>query len=255
MVCTLRQPLDNLLPTPHVIFFREIAFFFIFFFLTQMILSLQMGRILIFSIVVALLFAFAAAQTDFDVTTATYLGDSSDSEAVVAVAIQSDGDIVVVANLGPNTPVMANASLLNGATVNSQASVLILAPDGKSVKFAARIGTEAMDAAIDPQDRIYIALAFEGGISLNADATSVRWSAVSDSAPSSTGLRRAMIHRVDVGSAGTVAFLMTANQSTPTSRPNTDVSPGPGFVLVFNTAGQPISRFAGAPGTRNVLVR
>jgi hypothetical protein len=32
MVCTLRQPLDNLLPTPHVIFFREIAFFFIFFF-------------------------------------------------------------------------------------------------------------------------------------------------------------------------------------------------------------------------------
>jgi outer membrane protein assembly factor BamB len=203
----------------------------------------------------SLLLCAARAQNAFDLTQSTYLGDTSDDEAVVAVAIQSNGDVVVVANLGFNTSVAYGAVLLNGATATSRSCVLILSPDSKSVKFAARIGEDAMDAAIDSSDRIYIAMGVGGVLALDASGGVVRWTSPSASSIGTGGVTlRALIHRIDVGKAGTVAVLMSGIQQSITSRPDTDKTSGPGTIIVFQNDGTEIAQYAG-PSGRNVLVR
>ncbi|MFM2090291.1 MAG: hypothetical protein RLZZ127_780, partial [Planctomycetota bacterium] len=186
-----------------------------------------------------LLLALAAAlpAAEFDLTSAGYLGDGSDDDEVLGVAIQADGDVVVAASAGPDTPALRDAVLLGGATAQSRGVVLVLTPDGRSVKSAARLPAVPLDIALDAQDRIYVALGDAGGAALDARAGAWRWAVAAPVDPRDAS-RVGAVHRVDAAE-DRIAFLSAAYGAT-----GFDATPGQGQVLVWTATGAETARFA-----------
>ncbi len=175
---------------------------------------------------------------DFGIAMATYLGDGSDHEAVRAVRIQADGDIVVAVEAGPATPLLADAPRLGGADAEATGAILILAPDGRTVKAKARIPGQPRDLALDARDNLYLAAGDGGLLCLSPEANAIRWQALAGT----------YVHRVDVGRAGTVAALAPANPA------DADAKAGNGTVCLFAPDGRQLAAFKGGAGDdRNVL--
>ena len=188
-------------------------------------------------IFVGLILITHAVAAEFGVSTASYLGDSGNADAVRGARILSDGKIVLAANLGTAAP-GGTVTLLNGATATTPGAIVRLSPDGKTVLSVTRLAAEVRDLAIDAADNLYVAAGNDGVIKLNATATTVVWQ----------GAAGNYIHRVDAGQAGRCAALSTTTPS------NADEAAGAGTVWSFDAAGALVASWAGKNNTMDVCL-
>jgi hypothetical protein len=159
------------------------------------------------------------------------------ADAVRAVALQSDGSIVVGGTFASLSLGSTMIRALAGATDASQGIVLRLSPDGRRVLAATRVGPAVSDLALDASDRVYVAASSSGAVVLAADLSAlVRAHAAGD------------VRRIDVGSDGTYAALVP---STPASA---ETTPGAGRVFVFGADGAALSMFDGHRNTLDLAV-
>ncbi len=140
---------------------------------------------------------FAAAKPNlYEVTASSYLGASGGGDCVHGCAVQSDGTVVIAANIGDARPGGLTPALVNGATHQSWAAILRLSADGRSVLSVTRVAERLLDLAIDERDNIYVAMWSAGAAKLDPRAGSVIWSR-SD----------ASCQRIDAGAGGYCAAL------------------------------------------------
>lgn len=178
----------------------------------------------------------AGAAGPYDLTTASFLGDASDIDSVRGARIQSDGTVVLAANIGSAVPGPA-PTLLNGANATSRGAVLRLSADGQTVLSVTRLADRVLDLALDDNDNITVALWSQGLIKLDPTAGQVVW----DKSPGK-------VMRVDAGGAGYVAALVT------TAADPDDSSPGSGSVHLYRPDGTPLADFAGHRNTLDVCL-
>ncbi len=191
------------------------------------------------ALVLVLLLGLSNAHAgDFDLTAAGYLGDASDDEEIMTACIKANGDIVVAAVAGPNVPALADAVLLNGATGQTKGVVMVLSPDGKTVKTCARVANRVYDMALDAAENIYVAVGTQGLLALDPTATTVRWS-VAAPVDILDANKVAFLHRVDANGT-TVAILASA---TGVSEGDLDSKVGTGTVIVRTSDGVETARF------------
>lgn len=158
-------------------------------------------------------------------------------DAVRAVAIQSDGSILVGGTFPSLTIPSVTIRALGAATNTSAGVVVRLSPDARRVLSAVRVGPMVSDLAIDSSDRAYVAASTAGGLVLAADLASVvRTHDVGD------------VRRIDAGADGTYAMLV------PSSPANAESTPGEGTVHVFGADGARRSMFAGHRNTLDLAV-
>src|SRR5512135_3277871 len=98
-----------------------------------------------------------AAITENSFSACSLLGGTNDS--VRAARIQSDGSIVLAANV-------SDGPIAKAASGTGKGMVICLAPGGAKVLAATRVSAEIRDLAIDGKDQIYVALGQEGAIKL-----------------------------------------------------------------------------------------
>ncbi len=125
-----------------------------------------------------LILAFCFRPTlaeDYTITASSWIGDTSQSESVVAVSILSDGRILLGANIYGAGPGSAVDTYLNGATDVSRGTLMFLNKSGTLVEKVVKIADKILDMDIDAQDDIYVAAGNDGLLKLNADAASVIW--------------------------------------------------------------------------------
>jgi len=116
------------------------------------------------------------SSTMYEVTASSYIGGSGADDSVRGCAIQSDGTVVLAANIGDAAPGGLTPILLSSATSSSPGAVVRLSPDGRTVLSVTRLADLVLDLAVDENDNVYVALWSEGVIKLNSTATSVIWS-------------------------------------------------------------------------------
>lgn len=121
------------------------------------------------SAALALLVSWALCQAahtvgagDFEFVTASYLGAAGFDDRVVGARIQSDGAIVLAANLGPGV----KAPGLN-VEAGKNGCVLRLSPDGRKLLGAAAVARELKDLALDERDNLYVAAGADGLLKLS----------------------------------------------------------------------------------------
>ncbi len=99
--------------------------------------------------------------TNSPLSVATVLGGPGDNDAVVGVRIQSDGSVVVAANLAQGTRIADR--VVKGTPVDGTVGVVLrLTSDGKQVLSLLPIAAKLHDLAIDDADRIYLAAGAAG---------------------------------------------------------------------------------------------
>jgi len=133
----------------------------------------------------------------YDITESSYIGGQEGKGAVMGSAILSNGNIVLAVNLDSVNPGAKTPILLNGSNARSGGAIVLLAPDGKSVKSVTRVSEQVADLATDNNDNIYVAAGTKGLLKLNSDATSLLYSKVFEK----------NVHRVDAGATGYVVVL------------------------------------------------
>lgn len=176
------------------------------------------------------------AQTDpYAITTASFLGDASSTDRVRGARIQSDGTIVVAANIGSANPGGVTPILLNGASVASRGAIIRLSADGQTVVSVTRFADQVEDVAIDNDDTIYVAAWDDGMVKLNPAATDI----VDIQTPGK-------VLRVDAGGSGYAAALVTSSSDPDRS------DPGSGTVAVYTPSG--MNSFAGRHNTLDVCL-
>jgi hypothetical protein len=173
--------------------------------------------------------SWGAALTEASFSVCSLLGGSNDS--VRAARLQSDGSVVLAANVsvGP----VAQAAAGNAA---GRGLVIRLAPGGSHLLAALRVGAEVRDLALDSQDNIYAALGREGAAKLDPQAKRVLWK-------KDTG---GLAARLDAAKDGTCAVL---NYDT-----DNDTTPGPGTVVVLAADGRQLSTFKGRHHTIDLAI-
>ncbi len=180
----------------------------------------------------------SSAFAQYTLSTSSYLGDGGSTDKVFGSRIQSDGTIVLAANIGSATPGGKTAVLLNGATSSSSGAIIRLAADGRTVLSVTRVAAQVLDLAIDGSDNIYVAAATGGVLKLNATASILSWARLA-------GIH---IHRVDAGPGGYSVALK------PSSITTADENAGTGTVYVFQANGTEVANFAGHRNTQDVAI-
>ncbi|MCC5829936.1 MAG: PKD domain-containing protein [Phycisphaeraceae bacterium] len=137
----------------------------------------------------------------FDYSTSSWLGGAGNDQEVRGAIIQSDGTVVLAANIGNAQPGGLTPDLLGSATGSSSGAIIRLSADGTQVLSVARLAGKVMDLAADSAGNLYVAMWTEGFAKLNPDATSVLWS------KSTMDLGFANVQRIDAGPDGYVAVL------------------------------------------------
>ena len=170
-----------------------------------------------------------AVDTEFGVNASTYLGDITGNESVYGMVYQSDGTLVVAANIGPITPGGVVPTYLNGATDQSPGTILRLAGDGKSVLSVTRLADAVYDLSVDGSDRLLVAAGSDGLLQLNATADGIVASALGGS----------FVYRADAAPDGHAVALVPDGLSDP------DQKAGSGTVYVFDASLAQINRFGG----------
>lgn len=170
-----------------------------------------------------------AAITETSFSTCSLLGGSNDS--VRAARIQSDGAIVLAANVSAG-PLAASGS---GGS-EGKGMVIRLAPGGTRVLASRRLAAEVRDLALDGQDNLWVALGRAGVVKLDATATQELWK-------QETG---GICARVDATRDGTCAILNYSNDN--------DTTAGAGTVLVLAADGRRLGSFKGRHHTIDIAV-
>ncbi|NOK62679.1 MAG: hypothetical protein GFH27_549293n75 [Chloroflexi bacterium AL-W] len=181
--------------------------------------------------------AFQAELSPYDITSASFLGTDGDADRIRGARIQSDGTVVLAANIGNSVPGDAEPILLNGASATSGGAIIRLSADGRSVLSVTRIAAQVEDLALDATDTMYVAAWEDGLIKLDSTASTLLFADPTNK-----------VLRVDAGGEGFVAALQT-----DTSDPDSS-SPGKGRVVVYDTDHQELGNFAGKHNTLDVCL-
>lgn len=155
--------------------------------------------ILLFASLLVLPSPVAAAADEpegYRVLMSSRLGGQGDADAVVGTAIQSDGSVVIAANLTPGATFGKAAVNFAGGSANGAVGVVArLSADGATLQSMQVIAAPVHDLAIDGQDRVYVAAGDTGIGRLDAKVTQ------------SELMYKAQgpVERIDVAADGTVA--------------------------------------------------
>ncbi len=210
------------------------------------ICSLQRRAWMLLSLL-ALLLALAlplAAQDiggGYTCDSSSFLGGSATDDSVFGSIVQSDGTIVLAANISSATPGGLTPILLNGATISSPGAILRLSSNGRTVLSVTRLASKVTDLAVDSSDNLYVAAWDQGLIKLNASASSMTWQRTF------TGMN---VWRADAGPAGNCVALAKSNTITDPDKEDS----GSGTIYVYNTGGTLFGSFAGYRNTLDVTI-
>ncbi|MHC4200741.1 MAG: hypothetical protein ACYSU0_12180, partial [Planctomycetota bacterium] len=107
-------------------------------------------------------------SSGYGIAVSSYLGGSRFDDSVVGSRIQSDGTIVLTANVGADFRLSIGAAggrraAARGRAANQGGGVVVrLSPDGRKLLSLRPIGGELKDMAIDGEDNIYLAAGARG---------------------------------------------------------------------------------------------
>jgi len=107
----------------------------------------------------------------YAIVASSFLGGRGFDDAVVGARIQSDGTIVLAANLAPDIARHIQGAGKGGGTV------IRLSADGTKVLSVKTVASEVKDMAVDAKDSIVLAAGDDGVIKLNADGARQVWTA------------------------------------------------------------------------------
>jgi parallel beta-helix repeat protein len=175
----------------------------------------------------------------YDISASSYIGGSSVDDSVRGCAIQSDGTVVLAANISDATPGGVTPILLNGATSSSPGTIVRLSPDGTTVLSVTRVADLVLDLVVDDSNNLYVALWTQGMVKLNPTATSVLWSKTPESGN---------IMRLDAGPVGYCVTLKTSASDPDTAYP------GSGEIAVYDPNGAELGSFPGYRRTFDVCI-
>lgn len=173
--------------------------------------------------------ATAAVGEQWQILAASLVGRPGDS--VVAVAIQSDGSLVLAANV-------SGGPLVPGEPARDKPSgrLLRLSADGRKLLASVALPGDAADMAIDGTDNIYLATS-AGALKLDPQGSKVLWR-FDVGGPCS---------RIDVAVDGHCAALRYDN-------PEQDTVTGAGTIFVIDPQGKQLGQFRGHHNTCDVCV-
>jgi hypothetical protein len=112
----------------------------------------------------------SGAPASYSILTSSYLGEAGHDDSVEAAKIQSDGTLVLAANIGPGVQAKLGIKSSRG-----NGCILLLSPGGKRVKAARCVATRVMDLAVDGGDHIYVAADEDGVLALSPAADRTLW--------------------------------------------------------------------------------
>ncbi len=187
-----------------------------------------------------------SVQAQYDISTASYLGGSSDEDEIRGTRILSDGTIVIIANIGSLTPGGVTPILLNGATASSGGVVIRLTGDGQTVLSVTRIADQVNDMSIDGSDNIYVALHLQGFVKLNSTATTVLLQ--KDPGTDGNPEKTFKIWRIDAAVNGTVTTLQHDEDDLTAKTVNT------GLIRTYDSAGTEIGAHNGWRNTLDICI-
>jgi len=178
-------------------------------------------------------------MSSYKISASSYIGGSDANDSVRGCGIQSDGTVVLAANIGDAAPGSLEPILLNDANESSSGAIIRLSADGTTVLSVTRLADLVLDLAVDGNDNLYVALWTEGMVKLDPSATSVLWS----KKPETGG-----IIRLDVGARGYCVTLKTL-----AAEPDTDYL-GQGEISVYDPNGAELGTFPGYRRTFDVCI-
>lgn len=108
------------------------------------------------------------ARADFHLAAASFLGGSGDDDVVVGCAIQSDGKIVLAANLSPGA-----LPQLKEEIAETAGFLMWLSPDGQKLLVVKRMPATITDLSLDAKDRLHVGLGDAGLTVLEPNAGGV----------------------------------------------------------------------------------
>ncbi|HEX8660019.1 MAG TPA: T9SS type A sorting domain-containing protein [Hymenobacter sp.] len=190
------------------------------------------------ALLMCLLWFSNPAKAQFNVSSASYLGDETDADQVKGSRIQSDGTIVLAANIGKAKPGNVAPTLLNNAAATASGAIIRLSTDGRTVLSVTRLAEQVYDLALDGSDNIFVAAGTAGIIKLTPNAGTVTWNRLSGS----------YVHRVDAASDGTSVALV------PTNVNGADLAGGAGRITAFDKGGAVVVGFTGYSNTQDVCL-
>ncbi|MCC5829935.1 MAG: PKD domain-containing protein [Phycisphaeraceae bacterium] len=176
----------------------------------------------------------------FDPSASSWLGGSGTNDAVRGAVIQSDGTVVLAANISDALPGGLTPTILGSATANSSGSIVRLSSDGTQVLSVTRLANMVLDLSSDDAGNLYVAMAGEGFAKLNPDADQLLWS------KDTTTLSMSNVQRVDAASGGTVAVLGGGGIDAVTSLG--------GDMRVFDSAGNQLGGFTTGRWTNDIAL-
>jgi len=116
------------------------------------------------------------AASAYDFVTSSFLGASGFDDSVVGARIQSDGTIVLAANLGTDIGQKVKAAGEIRLAADRNGCIVRLTPDGRKLLSIASVAKEVKDMAVDDQDNIYLAAGADGLVKMSPKADRVLWS-------------------------------------------------------------------------------
>jgi hypothetical protein len=115
----------------------------------------------------------AHAGEDLELVTSSFLGGADYDNSVVGARIQSNGTIVLAANLG--TDAAKRIRFPDADAADRHGCIVRLAADGTKALGLHVVAAELKDLAIDNDDNLYLAAGDEGLVKLSPDAAKVIW--------------------------------------------------------------------------------
>ncbi|MFP4164524.1 MAG: hypothetical protein ACLFQB_11095 [Chitinispirillaceae bacterium] len=180
---------------------------------------------------VLLLCAVTADLHAFTLSGVSWLGGSGDDDMAVGTCIQSQGTIVIAANINDASPGDATPALLNDAAETSSGAVIIVNENGTEIISVTRVASEVLDMATDSDDNIYIAAAQDGILKLDPSAQNLVYKKECGG----------YCLRLDAAEDGTVAGLNASGSNS-------------GTIYVYDNEGTELGSFSGHRKTQDVAV-
>jgi hypothetical protein len=132
----------------------------------------------------------------------TLLGGTGTNDEVRASVIQSDGTIVLAANVSDATLTGVTPAFLNNATVTTSGTIIRLNAKGTTVLSVTKLANKITDMSTDSLNNLFVAAGAEGVFKLNATANQVIWQKTLPK----------YAHRIDAGKSGK-SIVMTATET------------------------------------------
>ncbi len=182
----------------------------------------------------------SASSNLFDFDAASFLGGSNTADAVRGAVIQSDGTVVLAANISDASPGGVTPVLLDSATASTSGAIVRLSSDGQTVLSVSRLADKVLDLSNDASGNLYVASYTDGFYKLNADASAVLWN------KTAADLGFANVQRIDAGPTGYVAALGGGSLDSGTNLG--------GNVSIFDAAGTQLGAVSGGKWKNDVAI-